>query len=69
MSVYRPEAACDVIFGVTAELVGIDICAKFDNRLFGQPDPFYGLLCNIQLHFAADRKQLLTSYPADAWAR
>ena len=49
---------------------GVDVPAKFVlisgriNRLFVRPDPFSALLRSMQLHFAADRKQLVTSYPA-----
>ena len=38
--------------------------------LFGRPDPFYApLLCSIYLHFSADQKQLVTSYPANLWGQ
>ena len=35
-------------------------------RLFAT-EPFYSHLCSIQLHFAADRKQLMTSNPTWLW--
>ena len=32
-----------------------------------QRDPFYTILCSIRQHFAANQKQLLTSYPSSLW--
>ena len=69
----RSEVAGDVISGVAVEYVVMDVRATFGESalnsgriiwLFGRPDPFYSSLCPVlNWTFAADRKQLATSYP------
>ena len=69
----------DVISDVAVDWVGMDVPATFGDSglnsgriilLFGRPDPLYALLlCSIYLDFAVDRKQLVTSYPADSWGQ
>ena len=71
----RLEVPGDVISGVTLDFVGMDVCVKYgDCRLnvgwiitLYRLEPFYTLLCSIQLHFAADQNQRVTSYPASLW--
>ena len=55
---------------IPVSLVG-DLASNRDRIiwLFCQLVPFDALLCSIQLHVAAEKKQLLTSYLACLWGR
>ena len=79
---FRSEVTGGAISGVSsaaADYFGVDVRATFGASglnsgpiilLFGRPDPFYvSLLSSIYLHFAADRKELATSYLANLWGQ
>ena len=74
------KSAGDVISGVTVhvDLVGMVVPAKSSDStlnsgriirlaILDRPDPFYAPFCSIELHFADDRKQVVTSHPASLW--
>ena len=57
--------SADILYAISGEVANLNqtVAELFDALESGSVLSSFLILCSIQLHFAADRKQLVTSYP------